>query len=581
MTPRARRAAALLGLALLAGGLVAGALVVARPALEERLRERIGREARARGLAATVGAVRLHLTSLDLREIVLDRPEGLRLLCREVRVRPRLSPLGLLGRAASVEHGPLVVELPAGVRLGVAPSRWVAEAGWREGRLRLDAPGETLELVRRRERGVARLVGRARDARLSGRVDLRRRGCPLADPGTLDGELLLEREGGGPVRAELHLAARGFALAALGGGPGEACPDTPAGAPTDVTGEATGSADPAAGALRVEHFHVSAAGVLAEGRLAVEGGAARPEVDLEVEVKRLELAPLLATAGLEQPAGDLGSASLALRVRGPLADPSALAVEQRLEFRPPERPLPAIERLKAPFVHEATAFDGRKVTVAVSLDSPDFIALDDVPPLFVRTLLLGEDAGFWGHAGLDLRELPGAIATNLAQGRFVRGASTISQQLAKNLFLSRERSLGRKLTEASLALLLDAALGKRRVLEIYLNVIEWGPGLYGLRPAARHYFGLEPGGLAPKQMSFLVAMVPGPVTYQRSIEGGTPTPFFEGRMASLLAKLRSVGALTDEEHAAALAGPLGLLATAAEPEAPPEAEPEPVERPLP
>ena len=79
------------------------------------------------------------------------------------------------------------------------------------------------------------------------------------------------------------------------------------------------------------------------------------------------------------------------------------------------------------------------------------------------------------------------------------------------------------------------------MLEIYLNVIEWGPGLYGLRPAARHYFGKEPQELTPKQMAFLVSLIPGPLKYQRSFAGGIPTPFFDGLMTTLLAKLTSVG----------------------------------------
>ena len=158
---------------------------------------------------------------------------------------------------------------------------------------------------------------------------------------------------------------------------------------------------------------------------------------------------------------------------------------------------------------------------------------------------------------------PVAFATNLARGTSARGASTIPQQLAKNLFLSRRKTLSRKLEEASLALLLDASLGKSRELEIYLNVIEWGPGVYGLRPAARHYFAREPMQLTPKQMAFLVSLVPGPIKYQRSFEGGVMTPFFEGLVATLLAKLRSVEALTEEEYDAALAAPLELRAAPA------------------
>jgi hypothetical protein len=556
MRPAVRRTATAAGLLLTLAATVAGSLYAARPAIEDRLRLRIAREARARGLAATLGDVRLRGVSLELREVVLEGSGGVRVLCREARVRPRLSWLGLAGRAASVDLGRVVVELPAGMRLALEPSRWVAESRWRDLRLRRDAHGETLELTLRRDADTASAALRAQDAQLTRLVDLRRHGCPVADLGTLSGEAQLVHAAG-LLRAGLRLRARGFALASLDGG-GRGCAAAAVGERTDVEGEADATVRPD-GSLRIEHFRIAAAGVEATGRLSVEGAPGRHDVDLEAHVERLDFARLLAAAGVDLPAGDLGSAVLSLRVRGAFAEPSALAVEQRLDFRPPSRAVPAIERLKVPFVHHATAFDGREVAITVSPESTDFVGLDQVPPLFVRTLLLGEDAGFWGHRGLDIGELPAAVATNLARGTFARGASTITQQLAKNLFLSREKKLGRKLAEASLALLLDASLGKHRVLEIYLNVIEWGPGLYGLRPAARHYFAREPEALTPKQMAFLVAMIPGPVKYQRSIEGGVPTPFFEGLMASLLAKLRVTEALGEAEYEAALAEPLGLV----------------------
>jgi penicillin-binding protein 1A len=151
----------------------------------------------------------------------------------------------------------------------------------------------------------------------------------------------------------------------------------------------------------------------------------------------------------------------------------------------------------------------------------------------------------------------------------VRGASTLTQQLAKNLFLSREKSLKRKLQELALAFLLEAALGKDRILEIYLNVIEWGPGLYGLRPAARHYFGKDPGALSPKEMAFLVVMIPGPVKYQRSFNEGALSAGLEPLVVKLLAKLRSVEALTEEQYTAALAETLAFRRPETAPPAPP------------
>jgi len=553
VTPAVRRT--VLATATAAAALAAG-FAAARPALEARIRRRIEQEARARGVAVTVGDLRLSGASVRLREVVVEGAGGVRVLCREARVHPRLSWEGLLGRAATADLAGAVVELPAGLRVALAPSRWVVESG-RGFRVRHEARDGTLELTVRKERGTTLALLHADGAHLSSLVEVRRHGCLVADLGTLGGDAQLFRGDGGLVRASWRLRSAGFALASLDAGQ-EACA-AGTGERTDVTGEGELSAHAAEGTLEVGRFHGSAAGVEAAGRLSAAGpDAAHARIDLDVRVERFDLARVLATAGLDLPASELGSALVALRVRGPLAEPGALAVEQRLDFEPPSRPVPQIERLKGPFVHHATAFDGKDVAIAVDPGSADFVALDDVPPLFVRTLLLGEDANFFGHHGLDLAELPPAIATNLARGTFARGASTITQQLAKNLFLSRQKQLGRKLAEAALALLLDASLGKRRVLEIYLNVIEWGPGLYGLRPAARHYFGREPSALSPRQMAFLVAMIPGPVKYQRSIRDGVPTPFFDGLMASLLFKLHSTGDIDDAAFAAALVEPLGL-----------------------
>jgi membrane peptidoglycan carboxypeptidase len=153
---------------------------------------------------------------------------------------------------------------------------------------------------------------------------------------------------------------------------------------------------------------------------------------------------------------------------------------------------------------------------------------------------------------VDVAEIRAAWADNAERGGIARGGSTITQQLVKNLFLSREKSYGRKMEEAALALLVDAALPKRRILEIYLNVIEWGPGLYGLGPASAHYFGKRPSELTPKEIVFLVCLIPSPVRYHQAHLAGRAGPGMEQLMANLLAKLRSVDALGDADYAAAL-----------------------------
>jgi hypothetical protein len=535
---------------------VVGFLLV-RPAVERAARARIEREARALGLSATIGAVRLTpRLKLELGDVVVEIPGRARVLSRSVVVGPRLSPLGLVGRAAQVATTRVLADLPGGVSLDLAPADWVVESRGRDRRIALLSRGEALEITVARDSGALRVEARAAAARLSQRLRVLLHGCPVASLGTVDGRARVERSATGDVRVTLDARARGLALVSLDGAAGGCA--AALGAPTDLEMQAEAVASPAAGTLRAERVRVAAGGAEATLRLAVNGGFEWPVVDLRLDVPRVDFARVLATAGLDLPADDLGSATLAAHLSGPLLEPAALRVAQKIDFTPPARPLPAIERLKGPFVHTAWSRDGRAHEIRVSPEWPEFVRLDEVPPLFVRALLIGEDAGFYGHPGIDLRELPVAVATNLALGLPARGASTIPQQLAKNLLLSPRKTLSRKLEEASLALLLDASLGKSRELEVYLNVIEWGPGVYGLRPAARHYFAREPMHLTPRQMAFLVSLVPGPIKYQRSIEGGVVTPFFEGLVATLLAKLRSVDALTEEEYAAALAEPLDL-----------------------
>jgi hypothetical protein len=550
-------------------GLVLAAYVgylVSRPLLEQRLLARLQRAAGERGLSATIGSV--HLTpslSLELREVLLE-DRRVQIATRVLDLRPRLSLRGLIGRAANATVGALVVILPEGVQVDVAPSNWSIELPARELLLAREADGGTLDLRFGKSRAGTVVHARATNAALSGLVRVLLHGCPILDPGTLDGELRIE-QGSDVVHAVVKGRAHGLAVASLGALGEPRCGGSSFGAPTDVHLDTDATIRPREGSLVADRLLVVAGAVDGVGRLRVDGGWADPRLDLSFEVARLDFARLLATAGLDLAADDLGSASLAGHVTGRLLAPSRLTVTQRLDFTPPARLPRALTRLAGPFVHHAVDRNGRTTAILVSPESPDFVPLAEVPPLFVRALLIAEDANFYGHQGIDLAELPAALAINLAHGAFVRGASTITQQLAKNLFLSRTKTLGRKLEEASLALLLDSALGKRRVLEIYLNVIEWGPGLYGLRPAARHYFGKEPRELTPKQITFLVSLVPGPLKYQRSFETGTPTPFFEGLMTTLLGKLVDVGALSEAEYAAALVEPLSLLIAPEPPDA--------------
>ena len=130
-----------------------------------------------------------------------------------------------------------------------------------------------------------------------------------------------------------------------------------------------------------------------------------------------------------------------------------------------------------------------------------------------RALIASEDAKFVDHEGFDWDGIEAAFEKNMKQGRIVAGGSTISQQLAKNLFLSGRKTPWRKLEEAMITVMLEAVMDKRRIFEIYLNVIEWGNGVFGAEAAARHYYRSSAARLSAGQAAKLAAMVPNPRYY--------------------------------------------------------------------
>jgi monofunctional biosynthetic peptidoglycan transglycosylase len=127
-----------------------------------------------------------------------------------------------------------------------------------------------------------------------------------------------------------------------------------------------------------------------------------------------------------------------------------------------------------------------------------------------RAVLVTEDAAFWQHEGIDLEQIRESIEVNLERGEFARGASTITQQLAKNLYLSPSKNPVRKLRELMITRRLEAVLAKRRIFEIYLNVIEWGDGIYGAEAAARTYFRTAAASLGPEASARLAAAIVNP-----------------------------------------------------------------------
>jgi len=133
-----------------------------------------------------------------------------------------------------------------------------------------------------------------------------------------------------------------------------------------------------------------------------------------------------------------------------------------------------------------------------------------------RALVVSEDDLFVHHEGFDWEGIQKAIEKNQRKGKFVAGGSTISQQLAKNLFLTPSRTPWRKAQEAIVTLMIEAVWSKQRIFEVYLNVIEWGNGVFGAEAAARHYYGISAAQLSPDQAARLAGMVPSPRFYDRN-----------------------------------------------------------------
>ena len=150
-----------------------------------------------------------------------------------------------------------------------------------------------------------------------------------------------------------------------------------------------------------------------------------------------------------------------------------------------------------------------------------------------RAVVAAEDAKFLDHEGFDWEAITKAIQKNESRGKVVAGASTITQQLAKNLFLSGSRSWLRKAQEAAITWMMERTLSKRRILEIYLNVAEWGEGIFGAEAAARHHFGVPAAALTTEQAAWLAAILPSPRRYER----GRRTPYIEGRMVTISSRM--------------------------------------------
>jgi monofunctional biosynthetic peptidoglycan transglycosylase len=173
-----------------------------------------------------------------------------------------------------------------------------------------------------------------------------------------------------------------------------------------------------------------------------------------------------------------------------------------------------------------------------------------IPPEMKWAVVVAEDSRFYKHEGIDVKAIKNAVKYDLEKKSFARGASTITQQVAKNIFLSREKTVSRKIKEIILAMRMEQELTKGRIIELYLNVIELGPMVYGIGHGAHYYFGKPASALTPRESAFLAAMLPGP---RRAYNPYNNLSRVLKRSDMILRLLRGKGVLSEDEYRQALA----------------------------
>lgn len=283
-----------------------------------------------------------------------------------------------------------------------------------------------------------------------------------------------------------------------------------------------------------------------------------PRVRLSARIERIRAQDLV-----DSVPRDVIPALKGVRLAGSFAATAEMDVDTRdmaslrFDFRPDVADLTILDPgqgvnldlLRTEFYHRIDEGGGKVVERVVGPSSPSWIPLEEVPRFVVDALTTSEDSQFFRHHGFSLAGIRRSLRVNLERGGFYQGASTLSQQLAKNLFLSPEKTLARKLQEAFITWQLERFLSKEKILELYLNVVEWGPEVFGLREAALHYFGKTPAELDPLEAAYLVSILPNPKSFHRHFEAGAVPPAFDRRVRDLLREMVRRGLLSGDAAA--------------------------------
>ncbi len=317
--------------------------------------------------------------------------------------------------------------------------------------------------------------------------------------------------------------------------------------PVSVVARGDGTWTPARRELQIAHADIEVLGLRASamGVLAWPAGSYR--VDSKVELKKgscrhvLEAVPvgLLDELSTVELSGDF-AAQVAVHVDSAHLDATKIDFDVqdgcRFGALPP---ILDLTRFMQPFTHRVLEPEGEIFEFETGPGSAAWTPIELISPFMLQAAVAHEDGRFFTHHGFAESEIAAALSRNLKARAFRFGASTITMQLVKNVFLHRDKLLSRKVQEAFITWWLEQHWDKRHILELYLNVIEYGPGLYGIRNAAWHYFGTIPMNLTPAQSAFLASILPSPKSMHSYYDKGALSASMKSRMGSFLRHMRA------------------------------------------
>jgi len=237
-----------------------------------------------------------------------------------------------------------------------------------------------------------------------------------------------------------------------------------------------------------------------------------------------------------------GTLAFKINTKLDLSDPEALIFDPTIEIEgyrlTKEPPEVGIQRLKGEFTHVAHKKGEVAKEFVVGASNRNFASYGRLGRNIIRGVLTNEDGRFFKHGGFQLKHIRASMIQNIKEKRFARGASTISMQLAKNLFLTGTKNVARKFQEMLITYALEQELDKERMLEIYMNIIEWGPKIYGIGSASRHYFYKSPSGLSPMEAAFLGSIIANPVKYHYMYSRGDVGDQWAGYLEKIVRLMR-------------------------------------------